>query len=143
MSGEVSVFWEISERSAIGTSGLRFDIPSEGPSEADPVRGHVGVPHSIPSKPSPAGKKSASNGFLVRDGDTAEAAEKLVDHLTSPALVRQMGEEGRAGSKQQSNYAFVENWAQVITGVVARSADADPRAPVRPEGCTPTTPRTS
>jgi poly(glycerol-phosphate) alpha-glucosyltransferase len=61
------------------------------------------------------------NGFLVPDADLDAAAARLVDLLSSPALVESMSRDARAGLGRFRPAAFVENWASVFTAVAQRS----------------------
>lgn len=62
------------------------------------------------------------DGFLVRDGDITGAAHRVVGLLTDPALVRTMGDAGRATALRHDDAAFVEDWTRVLTAVTQTPA---------------------
>jgi poly(glycerol-phosphate) alpha-glucosyltransferase len=57
------------------------------------------------------------DGFLVPDGDLEAMAERVVRLLTSPDLVRQLGERARDRTAH-SRERFVDDWAAVLDAVV-------------------------
>lgn len=63
------------------------------------------------------------DGFLVSDGDTAAAAERVVSLLSSPELVERLGTAGRAKARLHEQDAFLADWASVLQGVVTRAPE--------------------
>ncbi len=58
------------------------------------------------------------DGFVVAEGDEAALAERLVELLRSPELVRRMSEAARERVARYGPPEFVERWAQVIRAAV-------------------------
>ena len=62
------------------------------------------------------------NGYLVPDGDTAEAAARVAELLTDPTRVAELGRTARTTLDRYQIPAFVEAWARVLNGTLERSA---------------------
>lgn len=63
------------------------------------------------------------DGFLVPDGDTSAAAQRVVSLLSSPELVERLGTAGRAKARLHEQDAFLADWASVLRGVVTRAPE--------------------
>jgi poly(glycerol-phosphate) alpha-glucosyltransferase len=61
------------------------------------------------------------DGFLVPDGDLQAMAQRVVQLLTDPDLVRRMGERAHDRTAH-SRGRFVQDWATVVESVVAARA---------------------
>jgi poly(glycerol-phosphate) alpha-glucosyltransferase len=58
------------------------------------------------------------DGFVVPAGDTAALAERIVELLRSPELVRRMGAAARATVQSYGPAEFAGRWAEVVRTVV-------------------------
>ena len=59
-------------------------------------------------------------GFLVPEGDIATAAERVVQLLENPRLVKRMARAGKRSAKRHDQSKFVANWARVLNDVLER-----------------------
>ena len=65
--------------------------------------------------------RSGVNGYLVADGDTAEGAGRIVELLTRPARVAELGRAARTTLDRFRITTFIEAWAGVLNGTLQRS----------------------
>ena len=58
------------------------------------------------------------DGFLVEDGDTSAVADRVVQLLRDPDLVRRMGVAAREKAAAHSYERFLSDWSKVLHGVI-------------------------
>ena len=59
-------------------------------------------------------------GFIVPDGDIEAAAERVVQLLTNPRLVKRMGRAGRRAAARHNQATYIADWARVANDALDR-----------------------
>ena len=59
-------------------------------------------------------------GFIVPDGDIDAAADRVVQLLTDPRLVKRMGRAGRRSAARRNQATYLANWARVLNDALDR-----------------------
>jgi len=62
-------------------------------------------------------------GFLVPDGDVARFAERVIELLRSPELVRRMSAAGRQTARRYGPAEILERWAHVVHAAVEQKPE--------------------